>query len=649
MTVLTIDLETYSGTDLKACGVYRYVEDPDFQVLLFSYAFNDDPVEIVDLVNGERMSEPVVEALRDPAVTKAAFNANFERTCLAKHFGQVMDPRQWICTQVHALTLGLPASLELVAKSLKLRQQKDTAGKALIRYFSIPCKPTKSNGGRSRNLPEHDPERWDKFKAYCIQDVVVEREVRKKLERYPVSEKEWKLWQLDQIINDLGVRIDRTLVHHAITCDTQYQQRLENEAITLTGLNNPNSVSQLKEWLTEAVGVEVESLSKETIPQLLEQTECKTVSRVLKLRQEMAKTSVKKYQAMDGARCRDNRVRGLLQFYGASRTGRWAGRIIQPHNLPRNYLPDLDLARQLLRDGDYETLEMLFSNVPDTLSQLIRTALVPEDGCRFIVADFSAIEARVIAWLAGEKWRLDVFNTHGKIYEASASQMFRVPLDEIHKGSPLRQKGKIAELACGFSGGVNALRAMDRTWADSVPEEELWNLIQTWRKTNLRIVQFWHDVEEAALEAVQDKKTIKLQYGLIFFCEPGVLFIQLPSGRKLAYVRPQVETDKRFNKPTVTYEGYEQGKWSRLKTYGGKLTENIVQAIARDCLAEALLRVDNAGYRIVLHIHDEIVVEAPDGHISVDKLVEILGEPLSWAPGLPLRADGFEARYYVKD
>lgn len=647
MAILSIDIETYSGVDLTKSGVYAYTEAPDFEILLFGYAFDDGPVEIVDLASGEGLPAEVFEALTDPTTIKTAFNANFERTCLAKHFNKPMPPEQWRCTQAHALTLGLPIRLEDVAKALKLKHQKDNAGKALIRYFSIPCKPTKANGRRTRNLPEHASEKWEQFKAYCRQDVEVERAIRERLLQYPMQEQ--KLWELDQRINDTGVRIDPVLVKNAIACDTIYQEKLLAEATRLTGLDNPNSVSQLKKWLKEAVDLEVESLNKESVPELLKQTKSNTVKRVLELRQELAKTSVKKYQAMERAKCRDDRIRGLLQFYGANRTGRWAGRLVQVQNLPQNKLKDLDLARNLLLTGQYDALELLFDSVPVVLSQLIRTAFIPSPGCRFVVADFSAIEARVIAWLAGEKWRMDVFNSHGKIYEASAAQMFKVPVESITKGNPLRQKGKIAELALGYQGSKGALITMGALNM-GLTEEELPGLVTTWRQANPAIVRLWQDVENAALTAVREKRPVLIQYGVVFTYESGILFIRLPSGRRLAYVKPKIEVEERFNKMGLTYEGYEQGKWGRLRTYGGKLVENIVQATARDCLAEAMLRLDAADYRIVMHVHDEAVLEVPENNsCALEDACEIMARPIEWAPGLPLRADGFECNYYRKD
>lgn len=952
MTILSIDIETYSSVDIAKSGVYAYTEAEDFQILLFGYAFDDDPVQVVDLASGEELPNRVLQAIVNPGIIKTAFNANFERICLSRAYRWKMPffyPNDWCCTHVHALTLGLPGKLEEVAKVMKLEQQKDTSGKALLRYFSIPCKPTKTNGMRTRNLPHHDPEKWAQFKAYCAQDVEVERTIRKALERFPVLPVEQKLWCLDQRINDGGIRVDPNLVHHAIACDTQYQERKTGEAAKLTGLDNPNSVAQLKEWLLEAGGLEVDSLNKKNVPELLKQTDSDTVKRVLELRQELAKTSVKKYMAMDRARCKDDRIRGLLQFYGANRTGRWcltgdheiltsdgwvrldewnggyiacwspqtefisfqkarslsfdytgelysiesqrcsqlstpdhkmahwgkssgwevdtvenlakkrfsipftgrrivnsnldhtelrilimtqadghytkegdlrfhfskerkiercksllrkcgliftwfkrekatvitvksrnmpiwlrtfrdktfkmwlldesadvvfdelerwdayrcgpnsiqystinkqnadviqalahlsgraativtkirdhvnwndayavniwltpgghneirnkpdivpfsgkvycaetdtgffmvrrngrvwvtgnSGRLVQVQNLPQNHLKDLDLARNLLLAGDYETIEMLFESVPGVLSQLIRTAFIPSEGHTFMVADFSAIEARVIAWLAGEKWRLDVFNTHGKIYEASASQMFKIPMDKITKD--LRQRGKVAELALGYQGGPGALISMGAL-DKGLTEEELPGIVKAWRASSPNIVQFWRDAEKAAIEAVNEKKQVTLQHGLAFSYESGMMFIRLPSGRRLTYVRPRVEIDGRFNQPKLTYEGMDQVKkqWMRMPTYGGRLVENIVQATARDCLAEAMLRLDAEGYKIVMHVHDEVVLDVPHGFSTLEKACEITGQPIKWAPGLPMRADGFETDYYKKD
>jgi DNA polymerase len=650
MTVLSIDIETYSDIDLIRSGVYAYAASPSFEVLLFAYAYDDGPVELVDLASGERISREVLRDLLNPDVIKTAFNANFERTCLsAGRFGRLMPPEQWQCTAARALQLGLPTSLDGVARALQLEQQKDAAGKALINYFSKPCSPTKTNGQRTRNLPEHDPEKWQQFKDYCRQDVEVERAIKAALNRFAEPpEYERRLWCLDQHINDRGVGIDRDLVSRAVELDAEYQERLYTEAVQLTGLANPRSVAQLKQWLSDR-GVTVDSLSKGKAKELLDTVD-DTTRRVLELRLEMAKTSIKKYEAMERAVCPDGRARGLLQYYGANRTGRWAGRLIQLQNLPQNHLDDLDLARQLLRDGQYELIELLYESVPNTLSQLIRTAIVPAPGKRFIVADFSAIEARVIAWLAGEKWRMDVFNGHGKIYEASASQMFRVPIEEITKGHPLRQKGKIAELALGYQGSVGALEQMGALKM-GLSADELPGLVTSWRVANPAIVRFWSDVEAAARKAVENRSVVNMQYGLQFSCHDHYLFIRLPSGRQLAYADPMLQPDRSYPKDKLTYMGYEQGKWTRLTTYGGRLAENIVQATARDCLAEALLRLDDAGYQTVFHVHDEVVMEVPNesSSLDLDEVMRIMGQPINWAPGLPLRADGFITDYYKKD
>lgn len=650
MTILSIDIETYSSIDIKSSGAYRYVQAPDFEILMLAYAFGDDEVQIVDLTKKE-LPATVRDALTDECVIKTAFNANFERTSLSRYLGVEMLPQQWQCTMIKALTMGLPGSLDMVSKVLKFEEdkQKMKEGKALIQYFSKPCKPTKTNSQRTRNLPEHDIEKWEAFKTYCIQDVVVEREIRKKLEKYITLPEEHKLWQLDQKINDFGINLDEELALKAIECDLTYSEKLENEARLITGLDNPNSPTQLKKWLSDKVGYEVNSLTKDSIPEILKSTDDKSVKRLLELRQMMAKTSVKKYEAMKKAKGTDNRVRGLLQFYGANRTGRWAGRLVQVQNLPQNHLEDLDLARNLVRSGDIDTLEFLFGNVPDVLSQLIRTAFIPSEGNRFIVSDFSAIEARVIAWYAGEQWRLDVFKTHGKIYEASASQMFHVPIESIKKGSDLRQKGKIAELALGYGGSVGAITSMDKS--KSIPEEELPELVSSWRAANPNITKFWWDCDKAAKKAIKERTTVCMQFGLKFIYEPGVLFIQLPSGRKLAYIRPKIEPHKTFSGDKITYEGMEQTskQWTRQDTYGPKLVENIVQATARDCLGEAMLRVDAAGFNIVMHVHDEAVMDVPRGKGSVEEINELMGQPISWAPGLPLRGDGYECDYYMKD
>lgn len=649
MHSLAIDIETYSSADLMKSGVYRYVEAPDFQILLFAYAIDDSPTKIIDLVNGEQIPDEVLTALYNPKVLKTAYNAAFERACIAKHLQQEQAPIGWECTMARASMLGLPLGLDAVSKVLKLQTQKDAAGKALIKYFSVPCKPTKVNGMRTRNMPEHNPEKWEAFKNYCVRDVDVEQEIRRKTAFFSIPQTEVKLWQLDQRINDTGVLLDSTFVQRAICMDVNYREKLFNEAVQLTKLSNPNSAAQLKQWISTETGEEVNSLTKEAMPALLQATDCDVVKRVLRIRQEMAKTSVKKYEAMSSSICRDSRVRGLLQYYGANRTGRWAGRLVQVQNLPQNHLRDLDLARALVRDGNTDMVEILFGNVPDTLSQLIRTAFVAAEGHRLIVADFSAIEARVIAWLAGEKWRLDVFATHGKIYEASASQMFKIPIEQITKGSDLRQKGKVAELALGYQGGPNALITMGALKM-GLDEEELPKLVAMWRNANRAIVKFWDTVGNAALNAVENSEVVHIQHGLKFLIEKGILFIELPSKRRLAYLRPKIKIN-RFGNSALTYEGMNQTikQWESQETYGGKLVENIVQAVARDCLADAMLRVHDAGYKIIMHVHDEIVLEMPEGKGSPEEVNKIMGSTISWARGLPLRADSYETKYYRKD
>ena len=650
MRTLALDLETYSGVDLKKTGVYAYTGSQDFKILLLAYAFDDGPVAIIDLASGEKLPPEVLQALTDPTVIKTAFNANFERTCLTRYLSTPMPSEQWRCSQAHALTLGLPASLEGVAKCLKLPQQKMQEGKLLIRFFSMPCRATKSNGGRTRNLPEHDPVKWELFKTYCKQDVEVERSIRQKLNNYPMPEQELRLWFLDQKINDYGVRVDMGLVENAIRCDEMYQEKLVEEARHLTGLENPNSPAQLKSWLEDKHGIQIESMAKDMVAEALAEVANPIAKRALELRQEMSRTSVKKYEAMDRAVCADERVRGLLQYYGAS-TGRFSGRLVQIHNLPRNNMSDLDLARRLLSSGDYEALELLFDSVPDVLSQLIRTAFIPSPGHRFIVSDFSAIEARIVAWLAGEKWVIDTFNDHGKIYEMTASKMFRVPMELIVKGRPeyeLRQKGKVACLACGYQGSVGALIAMGALKM-GLQESELPEIVAAWRKANPKIVKLWWDLEAAAIRAVKDRTVQNLQRNVKLFYKAGVLFMQLPSGRSLAYVRPRIELDERFGRDKLSYEGVELGKWCRIDTYGGKLAENLTQAIARDCLVESLLRLDAAGYKIAFHVHDEAVLDVPHGFGSLKEVEAIMSEPIDWAPGLPMRAESFEADYYKKD
>lgn len=652
MPILSIDIETYSSLDLRKCGVYAYTEAEDFEILLFSYAFDDEEVKVVDLKSGEEIPIKVLKALSDINVIKTAFNANFERTCLEKHFDLAMPPEQWRCTAVQSLVLGLPSSLDNVAKVLKCSYQKMKEGKTLIRYFSMPCTATKSNGMRERNLPQYHREKWDIYKKYCAIDVEVERNIRRKLENYTMLEKQWKLWQLDQRINDFGVKVDKQLVEKAIKCHKSYEEKLMKEAINITKLGNPNSPAQLKKWL-EKQGIKVDSLSKAKVRELLEQVEEGPINRVLQLRQELSKTSVKKYEAMERALCKDHKLRGLMKFYGANRTGRWAGRLVQIHNLPRNNMKDLEYARKLLKSGDYDMLEILFPSVTDLLSQLIRTVFIPSPGSRFIIVDYSAIEARVIAWLAGQKWVIDTFKSHGKIYEMTASKMFNVPMEHIVKGREeyeLRQKGKVATLACGYQGGKGALLAMGALKM-GLKEEELPAIVSAWRESNFKIVQLWRQVEKAAITAVNEKKVVSMQYGLKFIYKRGVLFITLPSGRSLAYLTPRIEKDPGFNKLKLTYEGIEQKskQWGRLSTYGGKLVENIVQAIARDCLAESLLRLDKRGYKTVFHVHDEVILDVPNGFGSLEEVKSIMEKPMDWAPSLPLRAEGFETKYYKKE
>lgn len=645
MRTLGIDIETYSSIDLIAAGVYKYAEDPDFAILLFGYAWDDEPVQIVDLAQGEKIPEDVEDALQNLDVIKTAFNANFERTCLDSKngMGQRLLSNEWDCTMVRALSLGLPGSLDGVAKALGLAEQKDRIGRSLVTYFCKPCTPTRVNNGRRRNLPHHDSAKWELFKGYCKQDVEVERAIRNALPHKPPAW-ERRLWALDQEINDCGVKIDSVLVQNAIICDMQHRERLTAEAISLTGLDNPNSVQQLTRWLSDAEGVEIEKLTKETLPALIKAANSTTTKRVLEIRQELSKTSVKKYAAMDAAVCDDDRVRGLLQFCGAGRTGRWAGRLVQVQNLPQNKLPDLALARRLVREGKFEILELLFGNVPDTLSQLIRTAFIPGQGS-FIVADYSAIEARVIAWLAGEKWRQEVFATHGKIYEASASAMFHIPLDQITK--PIRQKGKVAELALGYQGGPRALEKMGALKM-GLTLDELPGLVSAWREANTAIVKLWTDTENAAKQAIETRHPVILRDIVVFTLRESVLYCKLPSGRELAYQRPKIERGS-YGRDQITYEGQDQTtkQWRRMPTYGGKLVENIVQAIARDCLGVSMLRLADAGYKIVMHVHDEVIIEAYAGHLQ--RICESMGAPIYWAPGLQLRADGYTTDFYKKD
>ncbi len=642
--ILAADIESFSDVDLIKCGVYAYADSPAFEILLFAYSFDGGETQIIDLAQGEKLPAEVEEAIFDVSVTKTAYNANFERTCLSKYFGRYIPPESWHCSAVQAAMLALPRSLEDVGRVLGLDEQKMKEGKELIRYFCVPCKPTKANGGRTRNLPCHAPEKWELFKTYCKRDVDVEKSIRRKLHNFPIPEGEMELYRLDQRINDRGVLVDMGLVEQAIACERLHKEIVTKRAYELTGLENPNSVAQLKGWLGD-MGMEAESLSKKAVAEMIAETDGE-VEELLRLRLLMAKTSVKKYEAMERSVCSDGRVHGLLQFYGANRTGRFAGRLVQIQNLPQNHLPDLELARDLVKQGRFEDIELLYDSTPNVLSELIRTAFIPKPGCRFVVADFSAIEARVLAWLSGEQWRLDVFTSHGKIYEASASSMFHVPMEEITKGSPLRQKGKLAELGLGFGGASGALISMGALDM-GLTEDELPPLVAAWRKANPHITQFWWDVDAAAIKAVTEKQRTKVGK-IIFEYKSGILFITLPSGRKLSYVKPRMAVNK-FGRNGLTYEGIsENKKWSRIETYGPKLVENIVQGTARDLLAESMLRVEKKGYPIVMHCHDEIIAEVPEGVGSVDEMCEIMAVQPKWAEGLPLRADGFECRFYKK-
>lgn len=642
---MSIDIETFSSVDLVKCGVYAYTNSEDFEILLFAYSIDDKETEIIDLASGEKLPKEIIEALEDDKVIKTAFNANFERTSLSKYLKKSLNSKTWRCTAVQAAMLGLPLSLEGVGAVLGLEKQKMREGKDLIRYFCMPCKPTKTNNMRIRNLPIHAQDKWELFKTYCKRDVIVEKAIKAKLEKYPIPEKEQQYYELDQKINDIGIFIDKKLVRQAIERDNILKEENTIKAQNITGLDNPNSVAQLKVWLIEN-GLEVESLSKKAVSDLSKESDGE-VEALLKLRMEMAKTSIKKYEAIERSICSDGRVRGLFQFYGANRTGRWAGRLVQVQNLPQNHIPDLTLTRNLVKEGRVEEIQMLYDSASNVLSELIRTAFIPKTNNRFIVADFSAIEARVIAWLANERWRINVFATHGKIYEASASQMFHVPIDTITKTSPLRQKGKIAELALGYGGSVGALTSMGAVEM-GVKEEELKPLVAAWRNANPNIVSLWWEVDRAAIKAVKEKTEVKVK-NIKFKYHSGILFITLPSGRALSYIKPRIELNK-FERNGITYEGIgATKKWDRIDTYGPKLVENIVQAIARDLLAEAMLRLDKEGYEIVMHIHDEVVIEAPKIKGSLKDVCDIMGITPKWAEGLFLRADGYECEYYKKD
>ena len=649
MKKLSCDIETFSDVDLIRCGVYKYADSPDFEMLLFAYAADDGDVHIIDIAGGEELPEKIIQAIKSDTVVKTAYNAQFERVCLSRYLklpeGEYLNPQSWYCTAVQAAELALPLSLADVGSVLGLERQKMTEGKELIKYFCVPCKPTKSNGNCTRNRPCHDINKWETFKKYCMRDVDVERQIADKLKMYPIRDEEHRLYVLDQIINDRGVLVDSELAEQAVKLNSIQTTVAVEQAYMITGLENPNSVTQLKQWLKEN-GVEIESLSKKAVKSLADETDG-DVSEMLKLRLLMAKTSVKKYEAVIRSVCSDNRVHGMMRFCGANRTGRWSGNILQPQNLPQNHLPDLTLARDIVKDGDFEMLDMMFGNVPNVLSELIRTILIPKPNHRFIVADFSAIEARVLAWIAGEQWRIDTFKNGGDIYCASASKMFKVPVEKHGVNGELRQKGKISELACGYGCSVGALKNMGAVEM-GVQENELQGLINDWRNANPHIVRFWYEVGNAAMKAIKEKTTVPLGK-LVFAYERGILFIRLPSGRRLSYIKPRIGTN-RFGGDSITYMGINSAKkWDRLETFGGKLTENIVQGTARDLLANALINAANAGYDTVFHVHDEIICEVPNGYGSVDELCRLMCIKTDWADGLPLNADGFECEYYKKE
>ena len=662
MKTLSIDIETYSNVSLQKAGVYRYTESPEFEILLFSYSADGAPVQLVDLTAGEAIPDDVLSALTDDSVIKWAFNASFERICLSRYLSDLgisldpfydnhplsqecaryLNPESWHCSMIWAATMGLPLSLEGVGSVLGLEKQKLTEGKDLIKYFCQPCAPTKSNGGRTRNLPFHAPDKWESFKRYNIRDVEAEMGIQKRLSKFPVPDEIWDEYHIDQEINDRGVRIDMTLVEEALEMDARSRKELTSAMKKLTNLENPNSVQQMKQWLADN-GLETDTLGKKVVAELIK-TAPPDLQEVLTLRQQLAKSSVRKYQAMQNTICADGRARGMFQFYGANRTGRFSGRHIQLQNLPQNHLPDLAEARALVRSGDFDAVKMLYEDVPDTLSQLIRTAFIPKEDHKFIVADFSAIEARVIAWFSGETWRQDVFAKGGDIYCASASQMFKVPVEKHGVNGHLRQKGKIAELALGYGGSVGALKAMGALEM-GLSEDELPGLVDAWRQSNPHIVQFWWDVDRAVIEAVKWKHTTEA-YGLTFSCRSGMLFITLPSGRNLAYVKPKMGMN-RFGGESVTYEGIGgTKKWERLESYGAKFVENIVQATSRDILMYAMKTLRCCS--IVMHIHDELVIEA-DPRMSLDAVCEQMGRTPPWAKGLLLRADGYETPFYKKD
>ena len=665
MHKLSIDLETFSSVSIKKAGAQAYIRSPDFEILLFAYSLDNGPVQIVDMAQGEKLPPEIVEAIYSPEYIKHAYNAPFEWGCLSKYFGFKLPPSQWRDTMLHGLYCGYTAGLEATGRALGLPEdkQKLNTGKALIRYFCVPCKPSKANGMRTRNYPHHDPAKWQLFKEYCIQDVVTEMEIDTRLSAFPVPDFVQKQWETDLIINDRGVAVDMDFVHGALELGETVSTSLKEEAIQLSGLYNPNSVKQLAQWLEKETGEEITNLRKETVSNLLSRDEnSDEVNRMLAIRQELGKTSMKKYDAIEECVCPDGRVRGLLQYYGANRTGRWAGRLVQVQNLPRTYTEPLDLARQLVKRRQLDGLKAVYGSVNDTLSQLIRTAFVAPEGHVLIDADFSAIEARVISWLADQEWRLEVFRTHGKIYEASASQMFGVPLELIKKGNPeyaLRQRGKVAELALGYQGGVGAMRNMDSggLLAD-LPDEEVQDIVNRWREANSKIRDLWYAFDSAAIQVINCGGVVNVRgctFAREFDCVQGstCLSILLPSGRKLYYINPAIG-ENRWGNPSISYMGMDQQtkKWKRIETYGGKLVENCVQAIARDCLAQAIEHLEEAGFPVVFHVHDEVVIDIPpyaDNETMLKSVVSIMAQPIPWAQGLPLGAEGWVGTFFKKD
>ncbi len=660
---LSIDLETYSDVDIKKTGLYRYAQSPAFTILLFAYSIDGAPPQVIDLAQGETIPHDVRSALTDPAYIKHAYNAAFEWYCLSRYLGCQLPPEQWRDTMLHGLYAGYTAGLDATGRALGIPEdkQKLTTGKALIRYFCAPCKPTKANGGRTRNYPHHDPEKWALFKTYNGQDVVAEMEIERRLSAFPVPDFVQKQWETDLLINARGVAVDMDFCAGALELGETIRAQLTDEAVQLSGLQNPNSVKQLARWLSVETGDDITTLRKETIKELLGRDNADHVQRMLEIRQELGKTSTKKYDAIEAAVCDDGRVRGLLQFYGANRTGRWAGRLVQVQNLPRTYTEPLELARELVKGRKLDALRTVYGSPNDTLSQLIRTAFVAAPGNVLIDADFSAIEARVISWLADEEWRLEVFRTHGKIYEASASQMFGVPLERIKKGNPeyaLRQRGKVAELALGYQGGVSAMRQMDtgKLLAD-LPDEEIKDIVDKWRNTNPKIRNLWYSFNDAAIRVIQNGGSLRVRcctFARECDCIRGTtcMTISLPSGRKLYYVEPAVG-ENRWGGPSITYMGInDKNKWGRIETYGGKLVENVVQAIARDCLAQTIARLEAAGLPVVFHIHDEVVIDIPvfgTDNEMLDRVVKVMSTPIPWAEGLPLGADGWVGKFFKKD